>query len=110
MQLTPSYMGMWLASHATLTKWMQHAFWDQDSALKAHTNPNFGYPERSNGMFMFIDVPEGFQTNYLVPYDPVKCVLHSEARVYHERNGYSTQPGSIHGKLEERSIFETSLQ
>ena len=56
-------------------------------------------------MFMFIDVPKGFQTSYLVPYDPVKKLLRSEARVYHERNGYTTEPGSHLGKLEERAIL-----
>ena len=108
LQLAQPYMGMWLASHATLTKWMQHDFWDKDTALKADIEIGLGYPERSNGMFMLIDVPKGFQTSNLVPYDPIERVLLSEARIFHERNGYSTQPTSQFAKLEEHAVFSSS--
>ena len=107
LQLMQPYMGMWLASHATLNKWMQHDFWIKDIALKAHIDIELGYPERSNGMLMLVDVPKGFHTSYLVPYDPIAKVILPEARIFHERNGYATQPATLHGKLEEHAIFSS---
>ena len=110
LQLNQPFMGMWMASHTSLLKWMHHPYWDKKNAVEAEMPaglPWLGYPERSNGMLMFIDIPEGFQATSLVPYDPVKGVLIPDARVQHERNGYSVEKDQILGKLKEDDVFST---
>ena len=91
---------------------MRHPYWDKKSALAAETPPglpSLGYPERSNGFMMFIDVPPGFQASNLVPYDPVKRVLVADARVQHERNGYSVMRDIPLAKLKEVDVFSSPL-
>lgn len=108
LQLNQPFMGMWIASHDSLLKWMRHPYWDKKSALAAEMPPglpSLGYPERSNGFLMFIDVPEGFQASSLVPYDPVEGILVPDARVQHERNGYSIVKDNPLGKLKEIDVF-----
>ena len=61
------------------------------------------YP--SAGMFMLVDVPIGFSARAVVPYDPERRVLIANARVFHERNGYSGLLNSPHGKLKEEDVF-----
>ena len=99
-----------MASHSSLLKWMRHRYWDKKNALEAEMPiglPALGYPERSNGILMFINVPEGFQANSLVPYDPVKGALIPDARVQHERNGYSVEKDIVLGKLKEAEVFSS---
>ena len=52
LQLKEPYMGMWIASHSELLKWMRHDFWNKIKSLHADLSLldiHLGYPERSNG-------------------------------------------------------------
>ena len=44
-------MGMWIASHSELLKWMQHEFWHKAQSLGAAVpDPLLDYPERTTGV------------------------------------------------------------
>ena len=43
-------MGMWIASHSELLKWMQHIYWDKAESLRADVPDTvLGYAERTTG-------------------------------------------------------------
>ncbi len=81
-------MGMWLASHDRLGRYLNHSLWEKKTLLETR-DIKWGYAEKSNSGLLFVDVPAGFQTTNLVPYDPIKRTLFPEGQVSHERNGYS---------------------
>ena len=61
------------------------------------------------GMFMLVDTPDGFIARSVVPYDPESKLLVSDARVCHERNGYSASP--IHhpySTVKEEQVFRAN--
>lgn len=43
--------------------------------------------ERTNAMLQLVDVPEGFVTANVVPWDPITKRLLPIGRIEHERNG-----------------------
>lgn len=94
MQLSDPFMGMWLASHRRLGHYIRHPLWKKETLLQ-RDDINWGYPEKSNSGLLFADVPEGFQTTNVVPYDPVKQVLLPFGQISHERNGYSVLKGGL---------------
>lgn len=60
-----------------------------------HRNQNmahwpWGPPERSTSMIQFVDVPPGFWSRSVVPYDPQLRVLLPAAQVGHSRNAWSS--------------------
>ena len=99
LELVEPYFGMWLASHAQLREFMAHPFWDKKTAL-AYPHPhNGGYPEKTNWMFQYLNVPSGFKTRSVVQYNPETRMLEPRARIIHLRNGYSVQDGIPLGKI-----------
>ena len=99
LELLEPYFGMWLASHAQLREFMAHPFWDKKTALSYPHPHNGGYPEKTNWMFQYLNVPAGFKTRSVVQYDPETRVLEPRARIVHLRNGYSMQDGIPLGKI-----------
>lgn len=66
-----------------------------DKAPALHRNQNmalwpWGPPERSTGMIQFVDVPPGFWSRSVVPYDPAMRALLPVAQVGHSRNAWSS--------------------
>jgi hypothetical protein len=59
--------GMWMASRRQLASFMAHPYWNKESALNTTIPVPFGYPERSNGMNILINVPTGYLSNCTVP-------------------------------------------
>ena len=98
-ELPEPFMGMWLASEAQLREFMAHPFWDKATALAAFVPHGGGYPERTNWMFQYVNVPAGFRTRSVVQYDSRARVLEPRARIGHLRNGYSVVEGQVLGKL-----------
>ena len=99
------FQGMWIATRRRLDLYMAHSYWNKTEALKAqlHVVPDFGYPERSNSLNILIDIPDGYMSTCLVPCTEEgreEFVLASVANVEHLRNGYSSEKGSDHGKLD----------
>lgn len=62
----------------------------------------WGYPERSTGMIQLLDVPNGFWSRGVVPYDPQLKRLLPLGRVGHERNAYT---GNVARQLDVRALF-----
>eukprot|EP01034_Spumella_vulgaris_P030322 gene30322-37515_t len=91
------FQGMWALSRSQLAKWMKHAYWDRWNAMKRDTrrpgqaNWNWGVPEKSNSIGVFVDPPPGFFVNSVVPFviqSDGRPRLSNYARVDHLRNGY----------------------
>mmetsp|Transcript_1944 Transcript_1944/g.5772 ORF Transcript_1944/g.5772 Transcript_1944/m.5772 type:complete len:368 (+) Transcript_1944:50-1153(+) len=88
------YMGMWLGTRSQVEKFISHPLWRKDYAILANvSDPEnivypWGYPERSTATSQLIDVPEGFYSNNVVPWDPNNVILLPIGRILHERNGY----------------------
>ncbi len=99
--LPAPYNGLWIASRSQLMRFMASTLWPKAGALAfdkpavLHRNQNaafwpWGPPERSTGMIQFLDVPKGFWSRSVVPYDPKKRVLLPAAQVGHSRNAWSS--------------------
>ncbi len=85
-------MGMWLASHERIHRYIKHPLWLKEHSLAKSMeikNVSWGYAERSNGGLLLIDVPPGFQTSNVVPYNPEERLLLRIGQIRHLRNGYS---------------------
>jgi hypothetical protein len=90
MQLSYPFMGMWIATHERLKRYMSHPFWKKENLLQSNYM-EWGYAERSNSGLLWTDVPQGFLTTNLVPYDPTRRILLPIGHVSHERNAYSSK-------------------
>jgi len=100
LQMYNPYQGMWILTRRQLETFMRHELWERNHALRkgntrrpGQKNWEWGFPERSAGINLFVNVPPGFHTNNVVPY--VKRVdgkfyLSKLGRVQHIRNGYQT--------------------
>ena len=108
------FQGMWAASRTQLDAFMKHPFWKEENALRANLSRPLGYPERSNGMNLFINVEPGLTSACAVPIVLKKRFSHGSpaavgllgsevslapvSAVEHMRNGYSGGRFG-HGKL-----------
>ncbi len=99
-QMVEPYQGLWIATHDTLTAFMQSKWWNEETALKATIPSGIksfgGYAERSTWGVQLFRIPEGFDTAMVVPYSPVSIKLSRLAEVKHLRNGYSSRNNSPH--------------
>ena len=108
------FQGMWMANRAQLERFMAHPYWHKEGALNATLPVPFGYAERTNGVHMFVQVPEGYLTNCMVPLvyregdigEGSRARLAPIAGVRHMRNGYTGVPGSWLAQMD----VETALQ
>jgi len=96
--LAQTFMGMWLGTRSQLEKWISHPLWTKDFAANYNTTDGEGFviwqwPERSNAMLQLVDVPEGFVSANVIPWDPVHKILLPIGRIEHERNGYWNTQG-----------------
>ena len=98
-ELPEPYFGMWLASDAQLREFMAHPFWDKQTALAFEQPHGGGYPEKTNWMFQYVNVPAGYRTRSVVQYNPKTRALEPRARIVHLRNGYSVQEGNLQAKI-----------
>ena len=110
LQMIEPYQGLWLATHAKLADFMKSIWWDKETALNAVIPSGIalvgGYPERSTWGVQLFDVPQGFETALVVPYDPESCTLSPLAEVSHLRNGYSRVDATgFLGKLAVRDLI-----
>jgi hypothetical protein len=101
---TQPFQGMWAATKKQLNAYMSSPYWRKESALAIKIPFGFGYPERSNSLNILVNVPAIYDSSCMVPFtyaqeSKAHPALLPEAEVYHMRNGYSTNPGSSHGKL-----------
>ena len=125
-QVTNPFQGLWLATRDQLVVFTRSSVWSKQGALKYNTATiaekdvselpgiimpwkDWGYPEKSNGMNLLIDVPRGYMTNNVVPVTrarktSIKYILSPRARVEHVRNGYSGSE-KLHGKILEDDFF-----
>jgi hypothetical protein len=97
------FQGMWIATRTQLARYMEHPYWNKEQALAAKLAVDFGYPERSNSLNIFIDVPSGFTSSCMVPFYytlyGTRASLTAVGSVEHMRNGYSSNSGNRLGKL-----------
>jgi len=101
-------MGLWLASHERLRRYIKHPLWKKQNLLDMKIEDKYvewKYAEKSNGGLLFVDVPKGFWTTNVVPYDPIKKILLPIGHVSHERNGYSKYPFIPFSKIEVEDLF-----
>lgn len=87
-QLPQPYFGFWLATHAQLLHFMKSEFWRKEDAMSSSIT-SLGSLERANLMMQFADVPSGFASRSVVPYDPETNSLLTVAGVAHLRNNYA---------------------
>jgi hypothetical protein len=82
---------------------MAHSYWNKEAALNATIPVPFGYPERSNGMNILVNVPYCYLSNCMVPLiylegkveeGKSRARLAPIAEVEHMPNGYSKVAGS----------------
>jgi hypothetical protein len=106
------FQGLWAASRKQLAAFMAHPYWKESDAVHADIPYPLGYPERSNGMNLFLNTPDGQVSNCAVPIlvinAPSAQVRGQEAAtvaslpvvaaVEHMRNGYSSKSGVL-GKI-----------
>mmetsp|Transcript_6346 Transcript_6346/g.18245 ORF Transcript_6346/g.18245 Transcript_6346/m.18245 type:complete len:432 (-) Transcript_6346:294-1589(-) len=91
------FMGMWLCTRAQLAQFTASPLWHKEVALAANLTDEdnivytWNYPERSNAILQLANVPEGFYSASVVPYDPELRILLPIGRVEHERNGYNRE-------------------
>ena len=88
-QLPQSYFGMWLATHAQLLQFMRSNLWTKEDAMSSTAVEGLGALERANFMMQFVDVPPGFHSRSVVPYDAETNTLLAVAGVSHLRNNYA---------------------
>ena len=97
------FQGMWMASRRQLASFMAHSYWNKEAALNATIPVPFGYPERSNGMNILVNVPYCYLSNCMVPLiylegkveeGKSRARLAPIAEVEHMPNGYSKVAGS----------------
>ena len=91
LELYEQYYGMWLASHAQLREIMAHLYWDKETALAIPLRHNGMYPERTNWMFWYVNVPAGYRSRSVVQYNAKTLTLEPRTRIVHLQNGYSVQ-------------------
>ena len=110
------FQGIWMASRAQLERFMAHPYWHKESALNAPLPVPFRDPERSNAMLMFVQVPEGYLTNCMVPLvyrgdigEGSRARLAPVAGVRHMRNGYTGVPGSWLGQMDVETALKDSV-
>jgi len=98
------FQGLWAASRKQLAAFMAHPYWNERDAVHAEIPYPLGYPERSTGMNLFLNTPDGQVSNCAVPIlvrnRPIDQVsgqkaapvasLPKVAAVEHMRNGYSS--------------------
>ena len=87
-QLPQPYFGLWLATHSQLLHFMRSGFWRKEDALSSKVT-SVGPLERANMMIQFVDVPPGFLSRSVVPYDAETNTLLTVAGVPHLRNNYA---------------------
>ena len=124
-QLNNPFQGMWAASRDQLATFMASPLWTKDTALTTNlrtlvgvpeealigemADPEpWGYPERSNCMNLFINVPKGYLSNNVIPLTvdlKGRLGVSSLARVEHTRNGYAVDVESMFGKLAVVDLF-----
>jgi hypothetical protein len=93
-----SFQGFWIASYDLMSRFVTNPIWKEEFAVKQQISGG-GYPERSTWMVQLLDIPEGFSTNMVVPFDHATGELFETSRVRHLRNGYSRNVKSAHGKV-----------
>ena len=107
------FQGLWAASRKQLAAFMAHPYWNERDAVLADIPYPLGYPERSNGMDLFLNTPDGQVSNCAVPILVIEKTFSAQVRgqeaalvaslpvvaaVEHMRKGYSGGP-LHHGKL-----------
>jgi hypothetical protein len=107
------FQGMWTATRPQLTAFMAHPYWNETQAVDAKLPESYGYPERSNCMNLFFNVPAGMLSSCAVPVEVEgvhklrrtrdRLALKSTrlplvAYIEHMRNGYAAT-NSKHGKV-----------
>lgn len=97
-----AYMGMWIATHATLLRFIAHPLYSEPGAqTEEWAHLGWGYPERSTGMIQLINPVQNKQPAVLLPYFPgieERPALATVGAVGHSRNGYSSDPATPAGK------------
>ena len=96
-QLPNSYCAVWIASKVQLTKFQASSAWHSQQEAP------WGIREMAASGFHFVDVPPGFDTAGVVPYDVDSQLLTRDAAVWHVSNNYcgahvsASSPDSIAG-------------
>ena len=82
LQMPNPYSGMWVATREQVQRFVRDPLW---------TDPKRGpwkVREMASSGLQFVDLPEGFKSSALVPYDEHKPALSEAAAVYHVSNRY----------------------
>ena len=87
-QLPNPYTGFWVATHTQLEQWVASNLWNKTDVI-GNTPLHWGYAETAAGSGQFLDVPDGFHSASVVPYDCQSHVLEPVAGVPHLPNKYA---------------------
>lgn len=104
LQLESPYMGMWIADAEQLSKFMGSYLWtdmdasyfDQPGTLYPHYG--WGVRELAACNMQFVQIPQGFTSAALVPYDPVTLRIDPIANIAHSTNNYCNLPKRVRGR------------
>ena len=88
LQLSNPYFGFWVATREQLLRFMGSGLWEKEAALTTNAS-HFGPLERANFLIQVIDIPFGFRSRSVVPFDPITRKLSLIAAVPHLRNNYA---------------------
>ncbi|KAL0043856.1 hypothetical protein WJX82_009515 [Trebouxia sp. C0006] len=101
--------GIWVATHDLLGKFMQSEWWSKEAAMNhSHvpTGDGVWYPDMTTWGIQFVDVPSGYASALMVPWDPITRSPARLAEVKHLRNGYTSNVDSSLGLIEFKDLVD----
>ncbi|DBB13427.1 TPA: hypothetical protein ACH3X3_005157 [Trebouxia sp. C0006] len=108
-QPSRTFQGIWVATHDLLGKFMQSEWWSKEAAMNhSHvpTGDGVWYPDMTTWGIQFVDVPSGYASALMVPWDPITRSPARLAEVKHLRNGYTSNVDSSLGLIEFKDLVD----
>lgn len=108
-QLPNPYTGFWVATALQLQRWVHSNQWRKADAL-ANRSPtlNWGYPETAASSIQLVNVPAGFDSASVVPFDCDSQKLDLVAGVSHLPNKYAAAKTPPFGSCEVDNLLQSS--
>lgn len=106
-QLPNPYTGFWVATASQLQRWVDSNQWKKADAL-ANKSPvlEWGYAETAAASLQLVQVPPGFESASVVPFDCQTQQLEIVAGVAHLPNKYAAQKQPPFGTCEVADLLQ----
>lgn len=106
-QLPNPYTGFWVATALQLQRWVDSSQWKKADAL-ANKSPtlNWGYAETAAASIQLVNVPSGFDSASVVPFDCQSQQLELVAGVSHLPNKYAAAKLPPFGTCEVANLLQ----